>query len=863
MNLAMFNGPAALWRRLAAVFCVFFACITIAEGQLAVPSSHSGASITQPTSSILLTPADQTALRNWWNSPTTPYQAAIKNRVNNTANESISFAAPTNLNTCQVQASLVEAKALRWLLTGNGNTSSQDYIDVKNVLTNYAKVTGTSGITGPLIGAGYFSAFDFINAGLSPTERSAITTRLTGNVLGNLGSVYATNNQSFINYGGRAYYALLAGNESNLDTAMGNLQSKAYSKVTTNDGFMSDGDRYFNFTLGTMPNFLVAYKNSSGDAVGVAQYVQAAEQQARYALGIRMPNGLSPSFHNSDNAPIAIHELSRMVANPALKAATVWYAEQLQGYDWFSTTSLNDDWTYSDYLWTVDYSAGVAAPNWSPTYFSGGQAKISVFKNDWGTNCNYLATTAGIDGNASSFVHSDTGAITLAANGAQILVEPGYARSIGDSAMPNTPPHSGGTNLNTTLAIEHNVLLARNTGTSTWGVGNNGDNATQTTTDISIANRLDSTERGNFKGVADFSTLRANYTGGSAGANVQMRRSTAMINENGSDLGYFVMADSFRRTDTTNKDFAINLIGKSVAANTQIMADTATYKKICWSVDDYFGVTYNNAKIAGPPYDGPTSGQVIAHVVSSRPMDAVAQDQTWMVENWGVFVQTQRMRVSTTQTDRGAFLTFFETGPANFASRWTVTPMSGTDYAAARVASTDGWTDWHISQTSATDVHSATPGAQVSIDSGAIASDAQYAYLRRVGSKLDSAMISGGTNLYSAGSQIFGTDHAVTASMLFSDMEKGELLGTVSMDGFTDNTSFTFFSLGSPITGVSYNGLPLSSFTANSVTLPYISNAQSVPFAITYATPEPSSLLLLGSALVMILFRGYLFLRGR
>ena len=224
-----------------------------------------------------------------------------------------------------------------------------------------------------------------------------------------------------------------------------------------------------------------------------------------------------------------------------------------------------------------------------------------------------------------------------------------------------------------------------------------------------------------------------------------------MINETSTSAGYFVMADSFRATNATNKDFAVNLIGKSTPANTQIMADTSAYKELRWTVTDYFGVTSNGAQASGPPYNAPTSGQVIAHIVSNRPMDVVAADTSWSIDNWGIFIQTQRMRVSVSNADRGATLTFFETGPANFASTWTVAPMSGTDFAAARINSTDGWTDWHISQTSAADVHALSAGATVSIDSGAIVSDAQYAYLRRVGSTLDSAMISRGTTLSSEG----------------------------------------------------------------------------------------------------------------
>src|SRR5207247_1550813 len=149
---------------------------------------------------------------------------------------------------------------------------------------------------------------------------------------------------------------------ADLDSAMGNLRT-GFDAVTPNDGFFTDGDRYLNYTLGSMPAYLNAYKNSSGDAAGSQQYVHVAEQQARYALGIRLPNGTSPSFHNSDNMPIAVQELSRMINDPALKSATVWYAEQLNGFGWGNwTNALNNDGTYTDLLWSVDHSAGAAPP---------------------------------------------------------------------------------------------------------------------------------------------------------------------------------------------------------------------------------------------------------------------------------------------------------------------------------------------------------------------------------------------------------------------------------------------------------------------------------------------------------------------
>lgn len=815
--------------------------------QLAAPDTHPGPSIVPPTASILLTPAEQAELANWWQAPQAGYQQINRNSVDATANQTAATAVPASLGAATTQSRILQAKALRWTLTGNGDTQAADFQQVKDVLTHYAHVTGGNSLSRPLVAMNYFTAFDLINAGLTAAERTAIQTRLDAEVLSHLGSVSRVSNHFFINHGARGFYAMLSGNQANLEAAVAKLR-EGYDAVTTNDGFFTDGDRYLNYTLGSMPAFWNAYKNHAGDAVGTAQYQQAAEQHARYALGIRMPNGLSPTFHNSDNMPIFVTGFSRLITDPALKAATVWYAEQLGDFQWNGyTNALNQDGSRTDLVWATDYSAGSRAPDWSPTYFSGGQAKISTFRNDWGPDSNYLATIAGIDGNSFpvSFGHHDTGAITLAANGAQIIVEPGYARFNGiifgigaDPPMPNTPPNNNpGGNLNTKLAIEHNVLLARHTGTTDWGIGNG---ATQSldTNEITITNRLDSGERGNFKGVFDFSTLRSSYTGSGAGSGVQTRRSTGMINESVGDRGYFVMADSFRSSDGVNKDFAVNLIGKSRPENTEILVDTPSYKKVRWAVTDYFGVTSNGAQLSGPPYNRPTNGQVIAHLVSTDPFDAVAHDTSWTIDNWGIFIQTQRMRVGVTNTDMGAILTFFETGAANDASEWTVSPLSGSGYAAARIDSLDGWSDWHISQTSPNDVHSATAGNLLSIDSGAFGSDAQYAYLRRVHGKVDSAMLSRGTTLSAHGDQILSADQPVTTSLLLSELGSGEIHGTLSMDGYSHNTSLTLWGLRGEIHRLIYNGAALNSFDGKTITLPYIAGTTSVPF-IVYAVPEP------------------------
>src|SRR6185295_5736614 len=131
---------------------------------------HPGTGITQPTTSILLTAAERTALADWWNNPAPGYQTTVRNNIDAVANGSVSGTAPTSFGEAQTLSTTLQAKALRWLLTANGNTSSADFTSVENALANTAGLSGGSSITGPFVGTNYFTAFDFINSGLTTSQ---------------------------------------------------------------------------------------------------------------------------------------------------------------------------------------------------------------------------------------------------------------------------------------------------------------------------------------------------------------------------------------------------------------------------------------------------------------------------------------------------------------------------------------------------------------------------------------------------------------------------------------------------------------------------------------------------------------------
>ena len=809
-----------------------------AAGQIVPPSSHPGSLPGQPTNSILIG-SDLATYRTWWASPANTVQAAWKANVVGTAGGSMTLAEPTTFAEASAQSKVVQARALRWLMEPAGPNAASDLSSVASVLSNYARITSGSTITEPEIGQNYFQAFDFINAGLDATQRAAVTSRLSGsNVLGQLGNPLQVNNQQLKQASSRAFAALLFNNDSEIDTQLGRIRdSLGYN--STDDGGYTDGLRYLNYSIAQFAPFVVAYRNHTG--VDLGTYI---EPFVRMGLGVRMPNGLTPSAHNSDNTALAIHQFAQVIGDSSLKAATAWNVTQLGTHDWTTWTNVvNNDWTYTDFFALGDFSVAPAAPNWSPTYFSGGQAQAATFRSDWGTSSHYLNLSAGIDGaGIAGFTQHDTGSLTLCANGTQVLVEPGYNRS----GLAHSP---GG--FDSSRATEHNVLLARDAGNSTWGIGN-GTSQTNTGTTVSTTNRLDSAEHGSFKGAADFVSLRATYGGSSAGNDVQARRSAAFVNED-----YFVVADSVRRTDSTNKDFAVNLIGKSKAADTQIVTNSAAYMQLRWAVNDYDGDGYNGGvTVSGYPYNQTQNGQVIAHVVGSTNGSlSVAQDTTWMHETYDHYQQTQRLRVAMSNVPQAAFLTIFELGTYNAASQLAVSSFSGELHASARaVNAAAGWTDWIISQTSSSNVHATGAGAQVSIDGGALDSDAQFAYLRRVGGAPDSVMLSRGTNLSSDGQQILSWDNPATVSLLLATLADGQISGTLSMDDFTNNSVLTLCGLPGEIISVSYDGSALASFTDDAVTFPSVGGAVSAPFVVTF-TPEPASITLLALAGLAMLRR--------
>lgn len=822
----MYNGGRKISGGMAAALAaVSIATVlmgaSVALAQITVPTSHPGSLPGQPTHSMLIPSGELATYQGWWTTPANATQSAWKSNINYYANMSPTLAAPGSFAASVTQSQIVQAKALRWLM--DPVTYSADKATVVSVLATYAKISGGTTITKPEVAQNYYQAFDFINSGLTTTERANITTRLSGsNVKGTITGTFnepsQVNNQRLKHASTRAFGALLFNDNTDIDTQMSRMNSSLATN-STNDGVYTDGTHYLNYATAQFAPFLKAYKNHTAINLGsnIEPFVKAA-------IGMRSPNGLHQTFHNTLNTGAAIHEYSSLISNADVRAAALWNVTQLNGFDWTSWSNVvNNDWSYVDFFATTDFTTTPAAPNWSPAYFSTGQSKTAALRTDWTTTANFLSINGGIDGSGiAGFTHADTAEITVSANGTDVIVGPGYNRT----GLTNTP--SG---FNASTAIQHNIIVAKDTGGSTWGAGN-AASQTNTGTTTTMTNRLDSTEYGSFKGVSDFVSTDWNYgSGSSAGNDTSGRRNTAFANED-----YFVVADHFTRTDSTNKDFGFNLIGKGTQT---VVTNTTGYIAVKWEVTQY-GPYNNGATVNGYPFNQTQNGQVIAHVVGTHNM-SLTTDTTWMHEQYDRYDQTARMRAYLTNVANGGFITILEPGAAGSASQLAVTNLSATTHAAAKVVNaTAGWTDVIINQSS-----------QTSRTADTYTTNARYFYARKVGSTLESIMLAQGTTVTDGGLTVITLTNPTTLSLLFPGTDPGTIYGTISSDNFIANTELRFYAI-SNILSATLNGSAITYGTTG--TYDYVILPTGGELVVSYA-PEPTSAILLGMGSLMLLRR--------
>lgn len=234
-----------------------------------VPTSHPGNLPGQPTSSIIIG-SDMAAYRSWWANPVNARQTAWKNSIISRANQTLTLAVPADFTASMTQASIAQARAFRYIMDPNAATAANDLSSVTSVLKNYAKCVGGTNITKPEVAMSYYLAFDYVNAGINATDRSAITTRLSGsNVQGTLGNfLMPSNNQQAKRAATRGFGALLFNNDAEIDSMLSSLNSSFASNTTDDGGYTDSQNHYFNYMSHQVPEFLVAYKNHTGVNLG-------------------------------------------------------------------------------------------------------------------------------------------------------------------------------------------------------------------------------------------------------------------------------------------------------------------------------------------------------------------------------------------------------------------------------------------------------------------------------------------------------------------------------------------------------------------------------------------------------------------
>ncbi|MBY0589460.1 heparinase II/III family protein [bacterium] len=765
-----------------------------------------GGQMTLPTSGVLpsgtinrslILGDDLSSLQASWLAPVNPVQAEWRNQINGVANGSLVGSPPTTFASAASASSVAEAAGLRFAMTGN-------VADLNKAVTGllHADVPGGTFITRPEVLTTYLSAYDFIrgasSADLSAAMRTQIETRLTSLALSlDNGNQTLSNARGKIG-GTRALAGVLLQNQGLLDTGLSDLNSH-FSYSTTDDGWFTDSQsHYLNYTLRHETLFVRAYQQGSG----VDLYANFAPYLSM-TVGVRLPDGTIPSVSNG----LAIRSGVSLFAsstNPTDASLALWSLQSgtPTNYNGYAGTNLLNNVNEPATFYALIDWANVSpqAPTTSPTFISTDQSHVSVFRTDWSTSSDYLMLSPGVDSPGlrienlvalpAFHSHNDTGEILLAAKGQYILVSPGYNRT----DLPTSPA-----GMNLQLADQHNVILVDGSVgnvTATLG-GGPFLGQFQRPENFVHANRLDSAEFGNFKGVSDFASLQMNYN------DTDVRRNTAFANED-----YFVVAD--RMQSASSHTYGFNLIGRGSQTVIQNSADRI---EVVWD--------YNGARVR-------------EHLFSSAAMTLLT-DTKWMHATFGNFETTYRMLANVTG-DHELYLSLLETSSTGAASSLDITKLASAAGSLALLVDhqTLPWTDTIMTQLG----HSL-------LSAGGVTSDANYAYVRQVGSMLQSLMMSEGTELTFGGQNIIELSQTATLSLVFSP---NEARGTISADQLLPGTQLRFFGRGF-ITGAWINGQSVTFGNQSGINTVLLSQPGDLRVQFS-AIPEAGSLLLVGIGIV-------------
>lgn len=796
----------------AGAWCAALAFAVVAHAQMTIPTT--GVVPAGVLDRSLILGDDLADFQSMWASPLNPVQQGWRNQINGVANGSITGTPPATFSAAASQAGIAEAAALRYAMTGTASDLAK-VVSALLVADVPPDSSGNSFIIRPEVVTSYLSAYDFIRgaplADLPVSTRAAIEARLT-----TLTASLSNGNQTLSNARGkiggtRALAGVVLQNQALLDEGLSDLNAH-FGYSTTDDGWFTDAPGpYLNYTLRHISLFARAYEQGSGVDLypNLDPYIQTT-------LGMRLPDGSSPNVSNGLAVRAAVYALAP-TTDPESAASALWHLTSglPANYNGYAGTNVfNNTSSPASFFALINFAkTAPAPPDASPTYLADGQSKVSVFRNDWSTTSDYLLLSPGIDSPASTFdisgfllvlpafhSHNDSMEILLASKGQYILVAPGYERTdLSNSPAGFTPKNSDWHNV---------VLVDGNVGVVADPVQSPILGRTRRPEDFVHTNRLDSTEFGDYRGVGDFASLETEYN------QTAVRRSIAHPNED-----YFVVAD--RMQSDSSHAYGFNLVGRGAQT---VLVDSADRMEVMWESG---------------------GSMVIEHLFSTHSMTLSTEPRS-MHYGFNQFETTRRM-LAEINGENALFLSVLETGWAGQGSSLAITRLATSADAIGVLIehATSGWTDTVLTQL----------GHEVRT-AGDVASDANYAYVRRAaGGLLESAMLAEGTALWLDGDLVFDLSDRGALSLLF-DLDL--VLGTVSADGWIAGTTLAIYGRG-PISGAWLDGAPIGFSNAPGYGSVEISGggALRIEFGVV---PETGSLTLAGVACAAA---GALFLRRR
>lgn len=683
-----------------------------------------------PTYSLILAD-DLSDFQLAWASPVSTQQDLWRNSADQRASQSTSGTQPLDFTTAATDASIAKAAALRWAMAG-------DVADLTKAIDALlvAEIPGGTSITRPEVLTSYLSAYDYIRGAsftdLPQSTRDLIESELLS-LANSLSSGLTDSNAKGKIGATRALAGLLLMDQTLLNRGLQDLQNH-FNYSTTDDGWFADSQgHYLNYTLSHITVFVRAYERGSG-----VDLFPNLNPYAEMSIGMRMPGGVVPNVSNGTNTPVAIHMFSQ---DPALSEAelNLWnISEGLPAtFSWSTTNLVNNDWYFTNLFALTDFTDVVPqSPAFSPTFFSPGQAKVSVFREDWSPTSDWLMLSPGVDSPAGLFnipafhSHNDTAELLLCAHGEYLLVASGYNRTDLSNSPPGFAPQR---------ADWHNVVLVDG------NVGNSDQGRKMRPEDFQYRARLDAVEDGTYKGACDYVSLETRYR------ETDVVRSMAFPNED-----YFLVADWLAANQP--RDFGFNLVGRGVQTVSHNSSDKI---EVSW---EYAGVWVQENLFAS---------QALSLSTASLHMH----------DTFNQFESTQRM-TGTQRATTGGFLSILETGLTGNSSDLVIQEISGASGTlAVEVQSiSEAWKDWHLSMAL----------GQVQ-EAGVMSLNGKYAYLREWNSDWHSFALVDGTGLGYEQALVMGATSPLTIS---ATATTNGVKATISPQGFVPMTELRWYGQG-------------------------------------------------------------------